>query len=123
MIIISGIVVGKYLNNSLFLFPFSPYFCLLLLFSEFGQRKQGAFQVAGDPRTNMIDALSQYSTEEILVELEERGKIENVLENFALVEIFQELRRRGFVGNVVQPSENTGYELLENGVTQYEWLK
>lgn len=71
----------------------------------------------------MLDALSQYSTEEILVELEERGKIENVLENFALVEIFQDLRRRGFVGNVVQPSENTGYELLENGVSQYEWLK
>lgn len=71
----------------------------------------------------MQDALSQYSTEEILVELEERGKIEKVLENFALVEIFQELRRRGFVGEVELPSEDTIYKLTEKGVTQYQVLK
>ena len=56
------------------------------------------------------------------MELEERGKIENVLEKFALVEIFRELRRRGFVGKVELPSENTGYELLENGLTKYMWF-
>ena len=71
----------------------------------------------------MKNALSRYSTEEILVELEERGKNENVLENFALVEIFQELRRRGFVGKVKLPSEDIIYKLTGKGVTHYEILK
>ena len=102
-----------FLRNSVY------YFCFRISDKEQAQ----CFSGSRSPKNKMQDALSQYSTEEFLVELEERGKIENVLENFALVEIFQELRRRGFVGNVVQPSENTGYELLENGVTQYEWLK
>ena len=60
----------------------------------------------------MQDKLNQYTTEEILVELEERGKTENVLENFSLEELFKELVSREVRGNLSSPA---GKFILKGG--------